>query len=89
MISHIISNRNLHIISNIKQIVLIHYSKYFPEFPEEKNVGLVHAYFPTLNRKNEAMAGVDESDCEPNDNLVVKDNMALAEECFYSQTMGQ
>ena len=32
----------------------------------ETNIGIIHEYSPTLNRKNEAMAGVDEMDCEPN-----------------------
>ena len=32
----------------------------------ETNIGIIHEYSPTLNRKNEAMVGVDEMDCEPN-----------------------
>ena len=40
--------------------------------------------FLLLIVKNEAMAGVDEIDCEPNDNLVVNDHMDLGEEYFYS-----
>ena len=34
MESHIISNINIHTISNIKYIVLIHDFKYFPQFLE-------------------------------------------------------
>ena len=49
---------------------------------EESNFGLKHAYSPTLNRKNEAMAGVDKIDCEPTDNLAVNDHMDLGEEYF-------
>ena len=35
---------------------------------QERNFELEHEYSPTLNRKNEAMAGVDEIDCKPTDN---------------------
>ena len=34
MKSHIISNINIRTVSNIKQIVLFHDFKYFPQFPE-------------------------------------------------------
>ena len=34
---------------------------------EERNVSFEHEYYPALNRKNEAMVGVDEIDCEPTD----------------------
>ena len=39
---------------------------------EETNFGLVYEYSPTLNRKNDAMASVDEIDCEHNNNLFVQ-----------------
>ena len=44
---------------------------------EETNFGLDNAYYPTFNRKNEAMAGVEEIYCEPPDNLVVNDRTDL------------
>ena len=50
---------------------------------EERNFELEHEYSSTLNRKNEAMAGVDEIDCEPTDNLAENDHMDLGEEHFF------
>ena len=55
---------------------------------EERNVGLEHEYSPTLNRKNEAMAGVEEIVCEPTDNLVVNDNIDLGKEHFFKLDYG-
>ena len=55
---------------------------------EERNFGLEHEYSPTLNRKNEAMAGVDEIDCEPTDNLAVNDHMYLGETRFFKLSNG-
>ena len=49
---------------------------------EERNFGLEHEHSPTINRKNEIMAGVDEIDCEPINNLVQNDHMDLGEEHF-------
>ena len=46
---------------------------------EERNFGLEHEYSPTLNRKNETMAGVDEVDYESNDNLAQNDHMDVGE----------
>ena len=39
---------------------------------EETNFELVYEYSPTFNRKNDAMASVDEIDCEHTNNLLVK-----------------
>ena len=47
---------------------------------EETNFGLDNEYSPTFNRKNEAMAGVEEIYCEPPDNLHVNDHIDLGEE---------
>ena len=49
---------------------------------EETNFGLDNVYSSTLNRKNEAMAGVEEIYCEPVENLNVNDHMDLGEEHF-------
>ena len=49
---------------------------------EERNCGLEHEHSPTITRKNEIMAGVDEIDCEPINNLVQNDHMDLGEEHF-------
>ena len=49
---------------------------------EETNFGLDNEYSPTLNRKNEDMAGVEEMYCEPAGILVVNDHMDLGEEHF-------
>ena len=49
---------------------------------EESNFGLDNEYSPTLNRKNEAMTGVEEMFCEPIENLIVNDHMDLGEEYF-------
>ena len=49
---------------------------------EEKNVGLDIKHSPTLNRKNEAITGVEEIYCEPVDNIVVNDHIDLGEEHF-------
>ena len=55
---------------------------------EERNFGLEHEYSPTLNRTNEAMAGVDEIDCEPTDNLAENDHMDLGEDDFLKLSDG-
>ena len=39
----------------------------------ETNFGLDNEYSPTLNRKNEAMARVEETYCEPVENSAVND----------------
>ena len=49
---------------------------------EESNFGHDNEYSPTLNRKNEAMAGVEEIFCELIENLIVNDHMDLGEEYF-------
>ena len=49
---------------------------------EESNFGLDNEYSPTLNRKNEAMARVEEIFWEPIENLFVNDHMDLGEENF-------
>ena len=49
---------------------------------EESNFGLINEYSPTLNRKNEAMVGVEEIFCKPIENLTVNDHMDLGEEYF-------
>ena len=55
---------------------------------EEKIFGLDNEYFPTLNRKNEAMAGVEEIDCEPTNSLVLYDHMDLVETHFKVRRWG-
>ena len=55
---------------------------------EERNVGLEHEYSPTLNSKHKAMAGVDEIDCEPTDNLAMNNHMDLGEEHFLKLSDG-
>ena len=42
---------------------------------EANNVGLDNEYSPTLNRKNETMAGVEEIYCKPVENLNVNDHI--------------
>ena len=49
---------------------------------EETNFGLDSEYSPTLNRKNKAMAGMEETYCEHTTNLVVNDHIDLGEERF-------
>ena len=49
---------------------------------EESNFGLINEYSPTLNRKNEAMVGVEEIFCEHIENLIVNDHIDLGEEYF-------
>ena len=50
---------------------------------EERNFGLEHEYSPTLNCTNSAMAGVNEIDCDPTDNLAVNDHMDLGEDYLF------
>ena len=50
---------------------------------KETNFGLDNEYSQTLNRKNEAMTGIEEIYCEPVENLVVNDHMDLGEEYFF------
>ena len=47
---------------------------------EETNFGLVHDYFPTINRNNDAMADVKETVYDPNNNLDMKEYIDLVEE---------
>ena len=54
----------------------------FWTFTVQKNNCLENDYSPTLNRKNEDMAGVEEIYYEPSDNLVVTDHMNLGQEHF-------
>ena len=49
---------------------------------EETNFAFDSEYSPTLNRKNEAMAGVEEICCEHIENLNMNDHMTLSEEYF-------
>ena len=54
----------------------------FWTFTVQKNNCLENDYSPTVNRKNEDMAGVEEIYYEPSDNLVVTDYMNLGQEYF-------
>ena len=47
---------------------------------EEINTGHEHEYSPTLNRKNETMTGVDEIDCDTNENLAQKNHIDVGED---------
>ena len=58
------------------------------QLTEERNFGIEYEDCPTLNRKNEAIAGVDEIDCEPTDNLAVNNYMDLGEEYFIKLSDG-
>ena len=51
---------------------------------KETNFSLDNEYSHTLNRKNEAMAGVEDIYCEPVENLNVNDHIDLGEEHFKS-----
>ena len=51
---------------------------------EETTFGLGNEYSHTLNRKNEAMARVEDIYCEPVENLNVNDHIDLGEEHFKS-----
>ena len=49
---------------------------------EKRNFELEHEQSSNINHKNENMAGVDEIDCDPTDNLAQNDHINLGEEHF-------